>query len=234
MLSSSRSRTRRSAKSGFTLIELLVVIAIIAILAGILFPVFARARENARRASCQSNLRQLGLALMQYTQDYDDTLPNATTDPYGAGLQGGWIYFSSVETAATPTAFDVSRGGLFPYVKSTQVYICPSDSRGQQSGDSYAMNQNLLGVEQLGINLGRRIAYFDNTSTRAALGEEATDITGNNANGSTNDGHLEYDWAIRPPEEIISARHLEGSNWLFLDGHVKWYRPASVKQNNLL
>src|SRR5690349_4775228 len=62
-------------RSGFTLIELLVVIAIIALLAAILFPVFARARENARRASCQSNLKQIGLGIMQYTQDYDDRLP---------------------------------------------------------------------------------------------------------------------------------------------------------------
>ena len=65
----------QKAKRGFTLIELLVVIAIISILAAILFPVFARARENARRASCQSNMKQAGLAFMQYTQDYDERLP---------------------------------------------------------------------------------------------------------------------------------------------------------------
>jgi prepilin-type N-terminal cleavage/methylation domain-containing protein len=64
-------------RTGFTLIELLVVIAIIAILAAILFPVFARARENARRASCQSNLKQIGLAVYQYTQDYDEKCPSA-------------------------------------------------------------------------------------------------------------------------------------------------------------
>jgi prepilin-type N-terminal cleavage/methylation domain-containing protein len=68
-------QTKRSAGSGFTLIELLVVIAIIAILAAILFPVFARARENARRASCASNLKQISLGLMQYSQDYDERFP---------------------------------------------------------------------------------------------------------------------------------------------------------------
>src|SRR5690349_12144108 len=68
------AKPKRSAR-GFTLIELLVVIAIIALLAAILFPVFARARENARRASCQSNLKQIGLGFHQYTQDYDDRLP---------------------------------------------------------------------------------------------------------------------------------------------------------------
>ncbi|HEX8834883.1 MAG TPA: DUF1559 domain-containing protein, partial [Abditibacteriaceae bacterium] len=68
----------RTARRGFTLIELLVVIAIIAILASILFPVFARARENARRSSCQSNLKQIGLGIAQYTQDYDERTPATT------------------------------------------------------------------------------------------------------------------------------------------------------------
>src|SRR5438093_9620550 len=87
---------RRNGKLGFTLIELLVVIAIIAILAAILFPVFARARENARRSSCQSNLKQLGLGFQMYTQDYDERLPAA--GDYGAAgggalVQGGghWV-----------------------------------------------------------------------------------------------------------------------------------------------
>ncbi len=96
--------------SGFTLIELLVVIAIIAILAAILFPVFARARENARRASCQSNLKQIGLGILQYTQDYDEKYPSGTTTVGGArGI--GWA------------------GQCLPYIKSTQVFVCPSDTK---------------------------------------------------------------------------------------------------------
>lgn len=127
-------------KIGFTLIELLVVIAIIAILAAILFPVFARARENARRASCQSNLKQIGLAIMQYAQDYDEKMPivvSQTTDSAltattglgqvaGQGSHWGWIEV------------------IYPYVKSKGIYICPSDA--QQSikkGSSYAMNRYL-------------------------------------------------------------------------------------------
>src|SRR5687768_8386582 len=92
-------------RQGFTLIELLVVIAIIAILAAILFPVFARARENGRRASCQSNMKQLGLGFAQYTQDYDERYPCGLEPVRGIG--GGW------------------GGQIFPYIKSVQVYKCP-------------------------------------------------------------------------------------------------------------
>jgi prepilin-type N-terminal cleavage/methylation domain-containing protein/prepilin-type processing-associated H-X9-DG protein len=105
--------------SGFTLIELLVVIAIIAILASILFPVFARARENARRSSCQSNLKQIGIGMMQYTQDYDEVMPCAL---YG-GLNGSrWWQV------------------IQPYAKSTQVLLCPSDTKAPADGVGYAIN----------------------------------------------------------------------------------------------
>ncbi|RYG63499.1 DUF1559 domain-containing protein, partial [bacterium] len=96
----------------FTLIELLVVIAIIAILAAILFPVFGRARENARRSSCQSNLKQIGLGIMQYTQDYDEKFPMYRVTFWAAqpGQTFGWA------------------DGIQPYLKSEQIFQCPSNN----------------------------------------------------------------------------------------------------------
>src|SRR4051812_20391972 len=97
-------------KKGFTLIELLVVIAIIAILAAILFPVFGRARENARRASCMSNMKQIGLGVMQYTQDYDERYPMR--------------YYGGAPTGAIQEA-NSWRRQIYPYVKSAQLFSCP-------------------------------------------------------------------------------------------------------------
>src|SRR4028118_2247831 len=112
----STERTRSTVNRGFTLIELLVVIAIIAILASILFPVFARARENARRSSCQSNLKQIGLGILQYVQDYDERYPMYRIDSATTGLRSTW--FAQAQ----------------PYLKSTQLFACPSDSDTTLSG----------------------------------------------------------------------------------------------------
>ena len=102
---------QRTHRSAFTLIELLVVIAIIAILAAILFPVFAQAREKARQVTCISNMRQVGLGLHMYAQDYDDVLPynNRDVDNFG--------------NANAPVSF---LSALFPYTKSRKIYVCPS------------------------------------------------------------------------------------------------------------
>ena len=100
-------RHRRTGRNAFTLIELLVVIAIIAILAAILFPVFAQAREKARQTSCLNNVKQLGLAVVQYTQDYDETMPQVSTGPEG----------SCAEYVR-----------LMPYIKSAGIMYCPDET----------------------------------------------------------------------------------------------------------
>ena len=109
-------------KRGFTLIELLVVIAIIAILAAILFPVFQKVRENARRTACLSNLKQIGLAVTQYYQDADEKGPSGWD---GYGRCSGWAW------------------QVYPYVKSTAVFKCPDDAGNLIGVSSYGMNENL-------------------------------------------------------------------------------------------
>lgn len=111
--------SKQTSKTAFTLIEILVVIAIIAILAAILFPVFARARENGRRASCQSNVKQILLGILQYTQGYDERFPlmlfaeNAPGAAFGAGNDGETVLWNQT---------------VQPYLKSIQIFQCPNSS----------------------------------------------------------------------------------------------------------
>jgi prepilin-type N-terminal cleavage/methylation domain-containing protein len=154
--------TNTRARTGFTLIELLIVIAIIAILAAILFPVFAQARERARASSCLSNMKQMGLGLMQYTQDHDETMPPA-------------YYYNTCSPNAAPSGgYDASgiiqwSGLVQPYVKSTQIFVCPSDKigglaptnfTGTNSGAGAPAGQTSLAAVQ--DNQAPRISYSAN------------------------------------------------------------------------
>src|SRR5689334_11678442 len=151
-------------QTAFTLIELLVVIAIIAILAAILFPVFARARENARRSSCQSNLKQIGLGFAQYTQDYDERLPLTMWAPPSPNSGTATGYMAQTDSNNLPNAktYDAYKGAvacwvdeIYPYLKSGQIFYCPSDTNaglyaqygpaGNLGEISYGMNEFMNG-----------------------------------------------------------------------------------------
>jgi prepilin-type N-terminal cleavage/methylation domain-containing protein/prepilin-type processing-associated H-X9-DG protein len=216
-------------RRGFTLIELLVVIAIIAVLAAILFPVFSRARENARRASCQSNLKQVGLGFLQYTQDYDELLPQATYGPGGANLKGGWMFYTAFPGNPGNGTYQSAQGNVYPYIRSSQIFVCPSDADGLRSGNSYAMNACALsmdGFNEGGGHLsGRPLAFFQDTPRWMLMAEESSAGSPMDATeGSTNDAYFRGE-----ASDNFSLRHFDGSNLLFIDGHVKFFRPAQVR-----
>jgi prepilin-type N-terminal cleavage/methylation domain-containing protein/prepilin-type processing-associated H-X9-DG protein len=141
-------------KRAFTLIELLVVIAIIAILAAILFPVFAQAREKARQASCLSNQKQIGLGVMQYVQDYDETYPTAyyyknNTATQNGGSAGGYVHMSVL---------------INPYLKNAQVWVCPSDATKGVGPDNPAC-PDWTNITQIGCEAQvPRLSYIPNSS----------------------------------------------------------------------
>jgi len=216
---------RRLSRPAFTLIELLVVIAIIAILAAILFPVFARAREKARQTSCASNEKQLGLAMAQYTTDYDGFLPGS----------GGECNATPNCNKTNGVAAHQSQWLTQPYVKNWQIYKCPSDPRPTDSIPiSYCQNNWALLNRQTWLGLNEsRLGNPAGTLNLIDCGESswAGNIQERNGVRMMGDYTLWNNWdrITHGPDNTWSwsdnnPRHGGGGNVLYVDGHVKWVK----------
>ena len=202
-------------RTGFTLIELLVVIAIIAILAAILFPVFAKAREKARQSSCLSNVKQLALAALQYVQDYDEVFPLLKSN----------VGVDSAPPAVSFAGFSIQNYWavlLVPYVKNDQCWICPSTRV-----PSYFVN-SYLSVEH-----GPYVYHLPNTSITLGavpapamtpmMADDDQTAYGAYAGGHTCPAYGDRGYA---PASTCATRvgetHNGGGNYVFVDGHAKW------------
>lgn len=223
----------KSTYKGFTLIELLVVIAIIAILAAILFPVFAKVREKARQTSCLSNEKQIGLGIIQYVEDNNETYPVNSSVHFWSN---GWAV------------------GVYPYVKSTGVFKCPDDPTTATAPNvpiSYAINWNLVNTSlQSGSNIVAENLAVQNAPASTVLAFEVQgqsfNPTGLVANDYSPSGVMDEGfWGgqlggnsgqfatgsdpIKPIDNISGgAVHTSGANYLCCDGHAKWLRSARI------
>jgi len=224
-------------KKGFTLIELLVVIAIIAILAAILFPVFARAREKARQASCQSNLKQIALASKMYTSDYDEkALPMWAWGVGAVGEPVGRIWWTTL---------------IQPYMKNEQALVCPSYGGGTYFGKGTATATPEPGCFRARTGVGKN--WFSTDGSRGDRGYW----------GCGGPGDVLADSAVAWPAELIEYgdsdcivmgpntladvnnfmagvswpagynRHNEGANYAYFDGHVKFMKSSGGTYRNV-
>ncbi len=203
---------------GFTLIELLVVIAIIAILAAILFPVFARAREKARQSSCLSNVRQLMTGVQMYAQDYDETLPPVAVSAASYRMPGGGLHTSGVMPWIVL---------LDPYIRNHQVFSCPSATGAWNGGDvnsanvntefnivSYGYNEYLTSCRTGNVRFpSQTMCIVDGVTTNYFIDTMAT------FHGTA---------AVDGRNSVAWQRHNEGANAGYVDGHAKWVRGTAI------
>lgn len=208
-------KTHPVTHCGFTLIELLVVVAIISLLAAILFPVFARARENARRTSCISNGKQIGLALMMYAQDYDDNLP---------------LYYF---TGSVSYSWNWP---VMPYIKNDQVFICPSATAQPNywCGPTYISywSSGSWGYNgYLGISTAVSLASVQSASDTIVISEITRNIDSSiyyvPTEWSSSKGGLCGIGTTKGDQAAF--RHFDGTTSVFMDGHVKWMKKSTIE-----
>jgi prepilin-type N-terminal cleavage/methylation domain-containing protein/prepilin-type processing-associated H-X9-DG protein len=224
--------------NGFTLIELLVVFAIIAILAAILFPVFAQARDKARQASCLSNTKQIATAFLMYTQDYDERSPGGCFAEWSCDSSPtGWI-----DEQGKPSSTPYNFTGLWvlrPYIKADQVFVCPTGNWGNRPTarpvvGSYSSNYGA-------VESGRSIASFDQPADTVGYADGVVpwidDLVGGyvhcriGARMSCNDWNDNMCLSCNPR---VTDRHSGGINQVYVDGHAKWSKLEQIRYGQWL
>ncbi|MGC4047953.1 MAG: DUF1559 domain-containing protein [Armatimonas sp.] len=224
------------SRSAFTLIELLVVIAIIAILAAILFPVFAQARAKARQTSCLSNEKQIGLALMMYSQDYDETLAGNTFHAAGLGKPLG---FMQPYDAADSTTWRIWARDLMPYVKNMGVFKCPQTKPRSADGPcdylgtganpceltaagagttNYLLNGIVASQAIAAIQTPADTVYVHEVRNFNRVAQEKPRLV-------PGDSTKAYNFTL----DFYDSLHNGGANMLFCDGHAKWQRRDAMR-----
>jgi prepilin-type N-terminal cleavage/methylation domain-containing protein/prepilin-type processing-associated H-X9-DG protein len=225
-------------RHGFTLIELLIVIAIISILAGIMFPTFARAREMARRSSCASNFKQISMGIIQYAQDYDDSLPLFSLSGQGyKGVDG----YNGADGARWADS-------IFPYIKSTQVFDCPSGDRnvkvysGGRYFDPMTYSYGIVTASVAG-NIGvagRNLSEIEDTARTLALVEDGRQDSGSDGEGQCRLMPSVGESLATLAGRLNGFRHTgvgendiqnHAFNAAYADGHVKWVRLTNTWNN---
>lgn len=225
MLSHNRKRRSSLPPSGFTLIELLVVVAIIALLAAMLFPVFARARESARKTSCASNLKQIGLGWMQYAQDYDESVMRVSI----SGGPGKTFYWWG---SFDGTTLRPNEGLLQPYMKSTQIQACSSFDNALRvvvGLTGYAYNNAYLSPSSYGppptyteIPRPVSLAQIQSPAETVVMADSARINIGSGTPTLEGNTYLSTPSSAYP---AFHARHNETGSVLWADGHVKAMKP---------
>ena len=228
-----KPRRRVHSPSAFTLIELLVVIAIIAILAAILFPVFAKARAKARQTSCASNLKQIGTALTMYRSDYDEINCRyrmcANPDPQPTAYYPPDYWWAPYDPSkqpddatAKPGVGNFQDGMLMPYCKSYQIFKCPDEPQWQCGYAMSYINGGPMGASDGFVSEpSSRIAVWDHRRTPGCA--DTTNYTSNPRPPFTPFA------GVTAAETHYPTRHSGGANFLYYDGHVKWAAPSGLR-----